>query len=203
MWKLPISLERKEEGGATNKKFPSSSDWQSDKTNIFLANRTTDNHSQVWNTKNNYKERRTHTEQNQIQLFLIIQRIQGHYKWLVTLSLSLSMPSSWSSSLASFCILIIFLWFHHLPPQDYPEWMLLLGFACCVAFLVAGLPGNIITILALARCKKVIVALGLYHNSLMPESSSSKRGMILQDVNVVNVAMQVQLGRFIASASAR
>ena len=41
------------------------------------------------------------------------------------------------------------------PPQDYPEWMLLLGFGCCVAFLVAGLPGNIITILALARCKKV------------------------------------------------
>ena len=40
-------LERKEEDGATNKKFPSSSDWQSDKTNIFLANRTTDNHSQV------------------------------------------------------------------------------------------------------------------------------------------------------------
>ena len=35
--------------------------------------------------------------------------------------------------------------------------MLLLGFASCVAFLVAGLPGNIITILALARCKKVIL----------------------------------------------
>ena len=49
--------------------------------------------------------------------------------------------------------------FHQQIGQDYPEWMLLLGFACCVAFLVAGLPGNIITILALARCKKVIVAI--------------------------------------------
>jgi len=39
--------------------------------------------------------------------------------------------------------------------EDYPEWMLMSGFGCCVMFLVCGLPGNIITILALARCKKV------------------------------------------------
>ena len=39
--------------------------------------------------------------------------------------------------------------------QDYPEWMLMSGFGCCLMFLVCGLPGNIITILALARCKKV------------------------------------------------
>ena len=41
--------------------------------------------------------------------------------------------------------------------QDYPEWMLMSGFGCCVMFLVCGLPGNIITILALARCKKVSI----------------------------------------------
>ena len=29
------------------------------------------------------------------------------------------------------------------------------AFICCVFFLVCGLPGNIITILALVRCKKV------------------------------------------------
>ena len=47
---------------------------------------------------------------------------------------------------------------HHFPFfQDYPEWMLMSGFGCCVMFLVCGLPGNIITILALARCKKVII----------------------------------------------
>ena len=60
--------------------------------------------------------------------------------------------------------------------KDYPEWMLMSGFGCCLMFLVCGLPGNIITILALARCKKVIftwlgiikgfpVILGEEHNS--------------------------------------
>ena len=33
--------------------------------------------------------------------------------------------------------------------------MLMSAFVCCVMFLVCGLPGNIITILALVRCKKV------------------------------------------------
>ena len=33
--------------------------------------------------------------------------------------------------------------------------MLMSAFVCCVFFLVCGLPGNIITILALVRCKKV------------------------------------------------
>ena len=31
--------------------------------------------------------------------------------------------------------------------QDYPDWMLLSAFLCCLMFLLCGLPGNIITIL--------------------------------------------------------
>ena len=31
--------------------------------------------------------------------------------------------------------------------QDYPDWMLMSAFLCCVMFLLCGLPGNIITIL--------------------------------------------------------
>lgn len=108
-----------------------------------------------------------------------------------------------------------------LPPQDYPEWMLLLGFACCVAFLVAGLPGNIITILALARCKKVIVAIiviGQYHTSLLPHglgimflllpssllsSHRARAAIILQRMNVKSMAMQLQLDRFITRINRR
>ena len=33
--------------------------------------------------------------------------------------------------------------------------MLILAFSCCLVFMFCGLPGNIITILALYRCKKV------------------------------------------------
>jgi hypothetical protein len=33
--------------------------------------------------------------------------------------------------------------------------MLLAAFSCCLVFMLCGLPGNIITILALYRCKKV------------------------------------------------
>ncbi|XP_023341816.1 G-protein coupled receptor moody isoform X3 [Eurytemora carolleeae] len=39
--------------------------------------------------------------------------------------------------------------------QDYPDWMLNMAFSFCIIFLVCGLPGNIVTILALCKCKKV------------------------------------------------
>ena len=41
--------------------------------------------------------------------------------------------------------------------QDYPDWMLMSGFICCVIFLLFGLPGNIITILALVHSNKVSI----------------------------------------------
>lgn len=39
--------------------------------------------------------------------------------------------------------------------RDYPEPLLRFASACCVLFMLVGIPGNLITIIALARCKKV------------------------------------------------
>lgn len=39
--------------------------------------------------------------------------------------------------------------------KDYPEPLLRFASACCVLFMLVGIPGNLITIIALARCKKV------------------------------------------------
>lgn len=42
--------------------------------------------------------------------------------------------------------------------RDYPESLLRFASACCVLFMLVGIPGNLITIVALARCKKVLVS---------------------------------------------
>lgn len=39
--------------------------------------------------------------------------------------------------------------------KDYPHSLLTFASVCCVIFMVIGIPGNLITIVALARCKKV------------------------------------------------
>lgn len=39
--------------------------------------------------------------------------------------------------------------------KDYPEALLRFASTCCVLFMLVGIPGNLITIIALARCKKV------------------------------------------------
>ncbi|XP_052742060.1 G-protein coupled receptor moody [Bicyclus anynana] len=39
--------------------------------------------------------------------------------------------------------------------KDYPEALLRFASVCCVLFMLVGIPGNLITIVALARCKKV------------------------------------------------
>ncbi|GBP43775.1 hypothetical protein EVAR_28951_1 [Eumeta japonica] len=39
--------------------------------------------------------------------------------------------------------------------KDYPEALLRLASVCCVLFMLVGIPGNLITIVALARCKKL------------------------------------------------
>jgi hypothetical protein len=39
--------------------------------------------------------------------------------------------------------------------MDYPDWLLKFASLCCALFMLAGIPGNLITIIALARCKKV------------------------------------------------
>lgn len=39
--------------------------------------------------------------------------------------------------------------------KDYPEGLLRFASVCCVLFMLVGIPGNLITIIALARCKKV------------------------------------------------
>ncbi|KAI5646174.1 7 transmembrane receptor (rhodopsin family) domain-containing protein [Phthorimaea operculella] len=39
--------------------------------------------------------------------------------------------------------------------KDYPDALLAFASACCVLFMLVGIPGNLITIVALARCKKV------------------------------------------------
>lgn len=38
---------------------------------------------------------------------------------------------------------------------DYPEALLRFASLSCVVFMLIGIPGNLITIIALARCKKV------------------------------------------------
>lgn len=39
--------------------------------------------------------------------------------------------------------------------QGYPEPLLKFTAICCMLFMVIGIPGNLVTILALTRCKKV------------------------------------------------
>lgn len=39
--------------------------------------------------------------------------------------------------------------------KDYSEGLLRFASVCCVLFMLVGIPGNLITIIALARCKKV------------------------------------------------
>ncbi|KAJ0176022.1 hypothetical protein K1T71_008196 [Dendrolimus kikuchii] len=46
--------------------------------------------------------------------------------------------------------------------KDYPEELLWFATACCVVFMLIGIPGNLITIIALARCKKVRNATALF-----------------------------------------
>lgn len=38
----------------------------------------------------------------------------------------------------------------------YPRWLLHFAAVCCVIFMLIGIPGNFITVLALFRTKKVI-----------------------------------------------
>ncbi|RVE51346.1 hypothetical protein evm_004026 [Chilo suppressalis] len=45
---------------------------------------------------------------------------------------------------------------------DYPEALLQFAGACCVLFMLIGIPGNLITIIALARCKKVRNATAIF-----------------------------------------
>jgi len=37
----------------------------------------------------------------------------------------------------------------------YPRWLLYFAAACCILFMLIGIPGNIITVIALFRTKKV------------------------------------------------
>jgi len=37
----------------------------------------------------------------------------------------------------------------------YPWWLLYLAAACCILFMLIGIPGNLITVIALFRTKKV------------------------------------------------
>ncbi|KAG8042498.1 hypothetical protein G9C98_005132 [Cotesia typhae] len=39
--------------------------------------------------------------------------------------------------------------------NDYPQWLLYFAAGCCVLFMFIGIPGNLITIIALFRTKKV------------------------------------------------
>lgn len=39
--------------------------------------------------------------------------------------------------------------------KHYSEGLLRFASLCCVLFMLVGIPGNLITIIALARCKKV------------------------------------------------
>jgi len=37
----------------------------------------------------------------------------------------------------------------------YPRWLLCFAAACCILFMLIGIPGNLITVIALFRTKKV------------------------------------------------
>lgn len=47
--------------------------------------------------------------------------------------------------------------------RDYPEPLLRFASVCCVLFMLVGIPGNLITIVALARCKKVSLSILYRH----------------------------------------
>lgn len=49
--------------------------------------------------------------------------------------------------------------------QGYPDGLLKFATACCVIFMLIGIPGNLITIVALARYEKVSKNYQLFLNS--------------------------------------
>lgn len=45
--------------------------------------------------------------------------------------------------------------------KDYPEALLRFSSACCILFMLIGIPGNLVTIIALAQCRKVRMSIYL------------------------------------------
>lgn len=41
--------------------------------------------------------------------------------------------------------------------EEYPDGLMKFASVCCVLFILIGIPGNLVTVIALARCKKVSV----------------------------------------------
>lgn len=41
----------------------------------------------------------------------------------------------------------------------YPRWLLCFAAGCCILFMLIGIPGNLITVMALFRTKKVSVVI--------------------------------------------
>lgn len=41
--------------------------------------------------------------------------------------------------------------------QEYPEGLMKFASVCCILFVLIGIPGNLVTIIALAHCKKVSI----------------------------------------------
>lgn len=41
--------------------------------------------------------------------------------------------------------------------NDYPPWLLYFAASCCAVFMLVGIPGNLITVAALFRTKKVLI----------------------------------------------
>lgn len=39
--------------------------------------------------------------------------------------------------------------------EDYPQSLVTFASACCILYTIIGIPGNLVTIIALARCRKV------------------------------------------------
>ncbi|XP_050677485.1 G-protein coupled receptor moody-like [Leptidea sinapis] len=50
--------------------------------------------------------------------------------------------------------------------KDYPDGLLGFAFACCILFMLVGIPGNLITIIALARYEKIRNATAIFIISL-------------------------------------
>ncbi|KAL7302083.1 hypothetical protein TKK_0005312 [Trichogramma kaykai] len=53
--------------------------------------------------------------------------------------------------------------------KDYPPWLLTFAAACCVLFMLVGIPGNLLTLFALFRTKKIQnVAARIYQQLTRP-----------------------------------
>lgn len=62
--------------------------------------------------------------------------------------------------------------------HEYSDAILMFASISCILFMIVGVPGNLITIAALAKCKKVSIKLSFLCNTLLSEQHGSSMNVL-------------------------